>query len=97
MPHVIFRYGASEVVVDYRPDGQTSVLELARRHDIPLPWRCGLGTCGSCVAFVTVLDGAPMPMGRKERNVLDREGKLEPGRRLTCSYLLTGENLRVAW
>lgn len=25
-----------------------NLLDLARLHEIPLHWRCGLGTCGTC-------------------------------------------------
>lgn len=102
MPHLVFRGGdmPAEVAVEYRPDGTTTVLELARQHDIPLHWRCGLGTCGTCAVRVTVLDGALLPPTRKEQNVLTREGKpVEGGAvwRLMCGYVLSGESLRLEW
>ena len=105
MPEVIFHGGAMAAAerADYLPDGALTVLELARRRQLPLHWRCGLGTCGTCAVRVTVLDGCLRPMAGKERNVLAREGypvSLEEGAanwRLICGYVLSGESLRVEW
>lgn len=105
MPSVTFRGGAmtADLRCDYAPDQFVTVLELARRHQLPLHWRCGLGTCGTCVVRVRVLAGPLRPMDNKERNVLSREGwptELRDGEdnwRLACCYLLSGESLRVEW
>ncbi len=89
--------------VTYQPDGQTTLLDLARLADLPLHWRCGLGTCGTCAVRVTVQAGAVLPMGNKERNVLARHGKsldmLPDGSqwRLSCSHVLNGADLRAEW
>lgn len=105
MPSVTFLGGpmAAEVTSDYEPDGLTTVLDLARLDDLPIYWHCGLGTCGTCAARVTVLDGEPRAMSNKERNVLLRAGKPvdvlpdQASWRLTCGYVLSGETLCVEW
>lgn len=105
MPTVAFRSPllGVERVCPYQPDGRLTLLELARRHQLPLHWRCGLGTCGTCVVQVRVLSGPLRPMDSKERNVLAREGwptELEPAlanARLACCYVLSGESLQVEW
>lgn len=103
MPRVSFHNATmpQPKTVDYLPDGRGTVLDLARELNLPLYWRCGHGTCGACAARVTVLDGPVRAMDAKERNVLLREG-MSPaekgaGWRLTCGYLLSGEDLRVEW
>ncbi|OHX11704.1 2Fe-2S iron-sulfur cluster-binding protein [Chromobacterium sphagni] len=51
-----------------------NLLDIARLADVPLHWRCGQGTCGTCK--VRIVAGMDMPQrpGRKERNVLLRAG-----------------------
>lgn len=100
MPHVTFFGGGmtAPAVCEYEPDGQLTVLSLARRHQLPLWWRCGLGTCGTCAVRISVLEGAPQPMASKERNVLARAEKPPQARwRLACSHPLSGESLMVEW
>lgn len=104
MPSVTFFGGPmqAELVCEYRPGEEPTVLELARRFEVPIYWRCGLGTCGACAARVTVISGKVPPLGNKERNVLAREGMpAEAGAprswRLTCEYPLEGDTLRVEW
>jgi ferredoxin len=105
VPSVTFFSESSGIatVVEYEPDGTTTVLELARRNELPLEWRCGLGTCGTCAARVIVLEGPVRSMGNRERNVLVREG-YEAGPvcagsswRLVCGYVLSGETLLVEY
>ncbi|MGL5987359.1 MAG: 2Fe-2S iron-sulfur cluster-binding protein [Burkholderiales bacterium] len=104
MSYVEFKFGAATTVrVDYQPDGTTTLLELARIEDLPLHWRCGLGTCGTCAIRLTLLAGQAQPMGNKERNVLAHHGKNEQQNasdwhwRLGCSYILNGADLRAEW
>lgn len=105
MPRLVFRGGdmPADVAVEYCPDGTTTVLELARRHDVPLHWRCGLGTCGTCAVRVIVLEGDLRSPTRKEASVLSREGKPAlpaegaPAWRLMCGYVPSGESLRLEW
>ncbi len=51
------------------------LLDVARLCDVPLHWRCGQGTCGTCKVRVTPAgeDGEVMLSG-KERNVMLRAG-----------------------
>jgi ferredoxin len=51
------------------------LLDLARDHQVPLHWRCGQGTCGTCrVHLQHVLQPRPWSPAGKERNVLLRAG-----------------------
>lgn len=105
MPTVTFFGGpmAAPVVCEYLPDGELTVLALARAHGIPIYWRCGRGTCAACATRVTVIEGPLRPLSRREHNVLQREGmsttlqEAAPNWRLTCYYPLEGETLRVEW
>jgi len=104
MPYVEFKFAAANAVrVDYQPDGTTTLLELARLEDLPLHWRCGLGTCGTCAIRLSLLAGEEQAMGNKERNVLTHHGKDATQNasdwrwRLSCSYVLNGADLRVEW
>ncbi|WP_281661913.1 2Fe-2S iron-sulfur cluster-binding protein [Microvirgula aerodenitrificans] len=51
--------------------------EVGRRAGLPLWWRCGHGTCGACLVRVSHA-GQPVlfRLGRKERNVMIRQGYL---------------------
>ena len=58
MPFVEFIAGRQlPETVAYQPDGQTTLLELARLEELPLHWRCGLGTCGTCAVRLTLIAG----------------------------------------
>ncbi len=97
--HFIEPDAGQALCVRYRVDATSTLLELARAHAVPLHWRCGLGTCGTCAVHVTVLEGVAPPINAKEANVLRREGKA-PGNsadswRLACGYPLGGQCLRV--
>lgn len=104
MPVVTFIAGRQlPETVEYQPDGQTTLLELARLEELPLHWRCGLGTCGTCAVRLTVIAGSGQSMSNKERNVLAHHAKplqaLADGSqwRLSCSYILDGADLRAEW
>lgn len=56
-------------------DAGVTLLDVARSHDLPLHWRCGQGTCGTCLVKISHA-GQPAsfePIAR-ERNVLKRFG-----------------------
>lgn len=95
-PLIVFRGPelTIEVRCTYDPNAGKTLLELAQEHGVPLHWRCGHGTCGTCAVRVCVAAGSEGEMGRKERNVLAREG-LGAGIRLACSYVPVGESLVV--
>ena len=51
------------------------LIDVARFHGVPLHWRCGQGTCGTCAVRIVhaAQPGLSQP-GSKERNVLRRAG-----------------------
>ena len=79
MPVICFETEAGSLLgqVDGLP-GDT-LIDLARLHEIPLHWRCGQGTCGTCRLH---LKHSRQPclihLSRKERSVLLREACLSP-------------------
>ncbi len=98
------------VWVNPRQDG--SLLEVAERHNIPLPFVCRQGNCGHCAVKVASLN-APMQMRKlslRERYLLLMSGKISylqyeneylPDRpalwRLACEYQVTDERIMVAF
>ena len=58
-----------------------SLLDVARFHQLPLHWRCGQGTCGTCVVRIAhAAQPRMVQVGRKERNVLLRAGVIDAER-----------------
>lgn len=88
-----------------------TLLALARKHDIPIPFQCQDGECGSCLVKVTVLgDKAPIAMDltEKEKLTLSVNGKMTkelledaevnhrpPPYRLACQYFVRDEEIIV--
>lgn len=82
------------------------LLDVARSHDLPLHWRCGQGTCGTCRIF---LEHSQQPAlftpSSRERNVLKRFGfaasteAVWPDRpdtwRLACHVSVGSEDLDI--
>lgn len=70
-------YAADGVTLLFEEQGTSgdSLLEMARRLDAPLHWRCGQGTCGTCLVRLRHAGqpGRFTPSAR-ERNVLTRFG-----------------------
>ncbi|MGE0071813.1 MAG: 2Fe-2S iron-sulfur cluster-binding protein [Thiomonas sp.] len=96
----------------YATAGDThSVLKLAKKYKIPLPFECEDGECGSCVIKVTSLDGKPrmgQALSDKERRTLVAEGlitkqelaeadvnDLPPKYRLACQFIPRDENILI--
>ncbi|AXE31811.1 ferredoxin [Chromobacterium phragmitis] len=52
-----------------------NLLDIARLADVPLHWRCGQGTCGTCKVRIAGM-ASPQRLGGKERNVLLRAGAI---------------------
>ena len=89
------------------------VRELVRDGELPLHWRCGQGTCGACVVYLTHAESGaeyPLSMNGRERNVLRRLGLLDDAQanatslpdtpalpRLACDVLLQVGRLQVVW
>jgi ferredoxin len=83
------------------------VIDVARLHDIPLHWRCGLGTCGTCRIHLRHA-GQPgqVELQPRTRNVMQRAGLLaddapcqqvddEQLWRLACHLVLQDDDLTV--
>lgn len=90
---------------------RTTLLGVAKEHDIPIPTECEDGECGSCLVKVVHLDGErtkAMMLTDKERIVLKSIGKLPkaeeeraqvndmpPTYRLACQTIVTDEDLLI--
>ncbi len=64
-----------ELLAEVEASAGDLLIDVARFHDVPLHWRCGQGTCGTCAVRIRH-SGQPrqVQVGRKERNVLLRAG-----------------------
>jgi ferredoxin len=99
-------------VTVYAVAGDTrTLLAVAKQNDIPIPFQCQDGECGSCLVKVTVLDNhAPMAtaLTEKEKVTLSVNGKLDkdtlanaetndmpPQYRLACQYVARDEDILV--
>jgi rubrerythrin/ferredoxin len=89
-----------------------TLLALAREHNIPIPFDCGDGECGSCLVEITTLGARPMGsnMQEKEKEMLRQLGKISkeelvaaemddvPSRyRLACQTIVRNEDILVAF
>lgn len=96
----------------YATAGDTStLLALAKQHNIPVEFECENGECGSCSVEVTILANK-QPMGvhltEKEKTVLKLAGKITkdqiqnaevndipPPWRLACQFIVRNEDILV--
>ncbi|MGC2458205.1 MAG: 2Fe-2S iron-sulfur cluster-binding protein [Gallionellaceae bacterium] len=96
----------------YATAGDTStLLSVAREHNIPLNFECENGECGSCAVQVSVLE-RKQPLGinltEKEKTVLKLSGKITkdqisvaetddmpPPWRLACQFIVRNEDILV--
>jgi ferredoxin len=88
-----------------------TLLKVAKQNNIPVPFKCEDGDCGSCLIKVTVLeDKQPMAitLSEKEKFTLAANGKLSkdakelaevadipPHYRLACQYIVRNESILV--
>ena len=88
-----------------------TILKLAKKNKIPLPFECEDGECGSCVIKVTSLDNKPrmgQALTEKERHTLVAEGlitkqeikdaevnDMPPAYRLACQFIARDEDVLV--
>ncbi|TCW30819.1 2Fe-2S iron-sulfur cluster-binding protein [Gulbenkiania mobilis] len=73
------------------------LLDVARFHDLPLHWRCGQGTCGTCRVHVRhAAQPAVVEVGRRERNVLLRAGLVDAARAGATQWPDVPETWRLA-
>ena len=78
MPTLRFVDAAGQLLAEVEASPGDILLDVARLADVPLHWRCGQGTCGTCKVRIRQEGAmqAVMP-GRKERNVLLRAGLVD--------------------
>lgn len=88
-----------------------SILGVAKANNIPIPFECEDGECGSCLIKVVHLDGERVKgvmLTDKEKSVLKSIGKLTerqeeraavkdlpPTYRLACQTIVTDEDLLI--
>lgn len=99
-------------VTVYAVAGDThTLLKVAQKNKIPLPFECEDGECGSCVMEVVYLSDKPgmaQSLTEKERATLLAAGKLKkqdiekavvtdmpPPFRLACQYIVRDEDVLV--
>ncbi|MDC7718834.1 2Fe-2S iron-sulfur cluster-binding protein [Vogesella sp. DC21W] len=74
MTRLVFERGG-QCIAELEASAGDALIDVARFHDIPLHWRCGQGTCGTCaVRLQHPAQPQQVIVGRKERNVLLRAG-----------------------
>ncbi len=89
-----------------------TILSIAEKHKIPLPFECRDGNCGSCLIEVEHLSGKVMGemLTEKEKSLLKQLGKITkkdienaetndilPRYRLACQYIVRDEDIRVTF
>jgi ferredoxin len=87
-----------------------TILALAEKNKIKIPFECRDGECGSCLIEVTPLDDAPMGtmLTEKEKALLKSLGKITkdeiaraetddiaPKRRLACQFIVRDQDILV--
>ena len=86
---IVFELRGKRHEVAYHP-GDT-VLETARRANLPAPYSCEAGSCATCMALLC--DGS---VTMRVNNALTPE-ELEEGWVLTCQALPTGSPFRIEY
>lgn len=91
----------------------STLLSVAREHNIPLNFECENGECGSCAVQVSVLENK-QPLGinltEKEKTVLKLSSKISkdqiaaaetkdipPPWRLACQFIVRNEDILVSF
>lgn len=87
-----------------------TILALAKKHDVPTPFQCQDGECGSCLIKVTPLGASAkaQALTEKEKLTLSVNGKLSkdllakaevedipPPYRLACQYIVLDQDILV--
>lgn len=88
-----------------------TILALAKKHEITIPFQCQDGNCGSCLIKVTTLgsnQSLAQDLTEKEKLTLSVNGKLTkaslekvevdhiaPAYRLACQYIIRDEDILV--
>ncbi|WP_159877111.1 MULTISPECIES: 2Fe-2S iron-sulfur cluster-binding protein [Aquitalea] len=80
MPLLRFVDGNEQLLAEVEASAGDLLLDVARLADVPLHWRCGQGTCGTCKVRIRHAGPEQVVMpARKERNVLLRAGLIDAG------------------
>jgi len=99
-------------VTVYAVAGDTStILTLAEKNNVKIPFDCRDGNCGSCLIEVNGIEGAPkmaINLTEKEKAVLKDLGKITaaeieaaevdnkaPHYRLACQFIARDEDIRI--
>ncbi|RQW29800.1 (2Fe-2S)-binding protein [Rhodobacteraceae bacterium CH30] len=101
-----FRPPQDEAFACVEAEQGTLLLDVARAHGLPLHWRCGQGTCGTCrILLHHTQQPALFTPSARERNVLKRFGfaastePVWPDRpdtwRLACHVSVGSEDLDI--
>jgi ferredoxin len=92
VPEICFR--TSGQTTEFAEGTDVNLLRSAIRHDVPLPWKCGSGRCGT--DRIHIEEGAENldPPRRRERERLG--GLLDDGYRLACQTYASGD-VTVTW
>lgn len=92
MPEI--RFTTSGQTTQFPEGTDVNLLRVAIRHDIPLPWKCGSGRCGT--DRILIEEGAEHldPPRRRERERLG--GLLDDGYRLACQTYASGD-VKLSW
>ncbi|RMC98467.1 (2Fe-2S)-binding protein [Aquitalea palustris] len=78
MPQLRFVDQQQRLLAELEAQPGDLLLDVARLADVPLHWRCGQGTCGTCKVRISHAGPAqPVLPSRKERNVLLRAGLID--------------------
>ena len=88
-----------------------TLLALAKKNNIPIPFQCQHGECGSCLVKISLVSEKPpmaIALTQKEKSTLSVNGKLTkdwlekaevsdipPPYRLACQYFVRDEDILV--
>ncbi|RXZ42072.1 2Fe-2S iron-sulfur cluster-binding protein [Crenobacter cavernae] len=96
MPQIAFFDEAGEPITTLDAVAGDKLIDLAQFHGLPLHWRCGQGTCGTCRIKVGIAGAPPLPVGRLERNVLLREKLIDTAAAVSDKWPADGVRWRLA-
>ncbi len=104
---------AKDVTVYAVAGHRGTILSIAKAHNIPIPFDCGDGDCGSCVVEVKHLNPSVrygIGLTEKEKELLKQLGKITkeeiektevndmpPRHRLACQCFVRDEDIRVVF
>ena len=97
MPQLRFVDQHQQLLAEVEASPGDLLLDVARLADVPLHWRCGQGTCGTCKVRISHAGPAlAVAPGRKERNVLLRAGLIDTAQAAAESWPDISTDWRLA-